>query len=37
VATHSTRGRIFTRRIGIVAGAMLLISFALGYLLHPLM
>lgn len=36
VTTRTTKGGIFSRRIGIVAAAMGLIAFALGYLLHPM-
>jgi hypothetical protein len=33
---RTTRSTIFTRRMAIIAGAMLLISFALGFLIHPM-
>jgi len=37
VIRRSTKGGLLSRRMAIVAGVMLLISFALGYLLHPMM
>jgi hypothetical protein len=33
---RTTRGGLFNRRMGLIAGAMLLISFALGFLIHPM-
>lgn len=36
VTTRTAKGRIFSRRMGIVAAAMVLIAFALGYFLHPM-
>jgi len=33
---RTTRGGLYTRRMAIIAGAMLLISFALGFLIHPM-
>ena len=36
VTTRTAKGGIFTRRVGIVAAAMGFMSFALGYLIHPM-
>jgi hypothetical protein len=36
MTTRTSRRGIFSRRSAIVAAAMGLISFALGYLLHPM-
>jgi hypothetical protein len=36
VTTRTNRRGVFYRRIGIFAAAMGLVSFALGYLIHPL-
>jgi len=36
VTTRTAKGGIFTRRVGIVAAAMGFVSFALGYLIHPM-
>jgi hypothetical protein len=33
---RTTGGGLYTRRMAIIAGAMLLISFALGFLIHPM-
>jgi hypothetical protein len=33
---RTTRGGLYSRRMALIAGAMLLISFTLGFLLHPM-
>jgi hypothetical protein len=33
---RTTRGGLYTRRMAIIGGVMLLISFALGFLIHPM-
>jgi hypothetical protein len=33
---RTTRGGLYSRRMALIAGALLLISFALGFLIHPM-
>lgn len=36
MTTRTGKGWIFSRRMGIVAAAMVLIAFALGFFVHPM-
>jgi len=33
---RTTKGGLYSRRMALIAGAMLLISFALGFVIHPM-
>jgi hypothetical protein len=36
MTTRTSKSGLFTRRMAIIAAAMGLVSFALGYLIHPM-